>query len=61
MTPGDPNVYTGTLDAMSSAIALGTYAPGEQRRYQFTATFASGANNNYQNDNTTARFQWDAV
>ena len=58
---GDPNVYSGTLDAMSSAVALGTFAAGEQRRYQFTATFNSSAGNAYQSDSTTARFQWDAA
>lgn len=60
-TAGDPNVYSGTLDAMSSAVTLGTYAAGEQHRYEFIATFKSGAGNAYQGDNTTARFQWDAV
>ena len=58
---GDPNVYSGTLDAMSSAVALGTFAAGEQHRYQFTVTFDSAAGNQYQGDNTSARFQWDAV
>jgi spore coat-associated protein N len=58
---GDPNVYSGTLDAMSSSVALGTYAAGEQHRYEFTVTFASGAGNQYQGDSTSARFQWDAA
>jgi len=58
---GDPAVYTGTLDAMNSAVALGTFAANEKHRYEFTATFASGAGNLYQSDSTTARFQWDAV
>ena len=57
---GDPVKYTGTLTAMSSAVALGTYAADEKHRYEFTATFNSGAGNDYQGDNTSATFQWDA-
>jgi hypothetical protein len=58
---GDPNVYTGTLAAMTGSSALGTYAPNEQHRYQFTVTFQSAAGNVYQGDSSTATFQWDAV
>jgi spore coat-associated protein N len=57
----DPVKYNGTLDAMSSAIALGTYASNEKHRYEFTANFNSTAGNAYQGDNTSATFQWDAV
>jgi hypothetical protein len=57
---GDPSVYSGTLAAMSSAAALGTYAADEQHRYQFTATFNSSAGNVYQGDSTGATFVWDA-
>jgi hypothetical protein len=58
---GDPDVYTGTLAAMSSAVALGSYAASEKHRYEFTATLDSSADDNYQGDNASARFQWDAV
>jgi spore coat-associated protein N len=58
---GDPVKYTGTLDAMSSAVALGSYAANEKHRYEFSATFDSSAGNAYQGDNTSATFQWDAV
>lgn len=58
---GDPNRYSGSLAAMSSPSALGTFAPNEQHRYQFTVTFDSAAGNQYQGDSSTATFQWDAV
>ena len=58
---GDPVKYSGTLDAMSGSSALGTYAANEKQRYEFTATFNSSAGNQYQGDNTSATFQWDAV
>jgi spore coat-associated protein N len=53
--------YTGTLAAMNSAVALGSYAASDKHRYQFDATLDSSADNNYQGDNASARFQWDAA
>jgi spore coat-associated protein N len=58
---GDVEKYNGTLTAMNSSIALGTFAAAEEHRYEFTATFNSSAGNVYQGDNTSARFVWDAV
>src|SRR3954447_4612910 len=58
---GDPVKYTGTLAAMSSSSALGTYAANEKHRYQFAATFNSSANNAYQGDSSSATFDWTAV
>ena len=58
---GDPNVYTGTLAAMTASNALGNYAPNDKHRYQFTVTFDSSSGNVYQGDSSTATFQWDAV
>jgi hypothetical protein len=58
---GDPVKYTGTLNAMSSSVALGSYAANEKHKYQFAATFNSSAGNVYQGDNSTATFNWDAV
>ena len=58
---GDPVRYSGTLTAMNSAISLGTYAANEQHRYEFRVTFQSSAGNQYEGDNTSARFQWDAT
>jgi hypothetical protein len=58
---GGTDVYTGTLAALSSSQALGTYAANEQHRYKFTATFNSSAGNVYQGANSTATFTWNAV
>ncbi len=57
---GDPEKYSGTLTAMSSAVALGTYAANEKHRYQFKVSFDSGATNAYQGDSSTVQFNWDA-
>ena len=57
----DPNVYSGTLAAMTGPNALGAYTPTTKHRYQFTVTFDSSATNVYQGDSSTATFQWDAV
>jgi hypothetical protein len=56
----DSNVYTGTLASMGSNIALGNFASGEQRRYQFKATFNASAGNTYQGKSSTVQFLWDA-
>ena len=58
---GDPTKYTGTLTAMGSNIALGSFAANDKHRYQFTATFDSSAGNVYQGDSSTATFTWDAA
>jgi hypothetical protein len=58
---GDPVKYSGTLAAMSSAVALGTFTSPEKHRYEFTVVFDSSATNVYQGDSSSARFQWDAV
>lgn len=59
-TAGDPDIYTGTLDAMNGTYALGNYASADQHRYKFTVTFDSSADNDYQGDDATATFKWDA-
>jgi hypothetical protein len=58
---GDPVKYSGTLGAMTSSVALGTYAASEKHRFEFKVTFQSGAGNEYQGDSSTATFQWDAT
>ena len=58
---GDVEVYNGTLSAMNSSINLGSFAADVAHRYEFTATFNSSAGNDYQGDDTSARFVWDAV
>ena len=56
----DGNVYTGTLANMGTNYALGTFASGEEHRYQFTATFDANAGNTYQGKSSTVQFLWDA-
>lgn len=56
----DPQKYSGTLAAMSSAVALGTFAPSEKHRYQFNVSFDSSAGNDYQGGSSTTQFTWNA-
>jgi spore coat-associated protein N len=58
---GDPVVYTGTLAAFTSSNALGTFTAGEQHRYEFSAQLNSSAGDEYESDNASARFVWNAV
>ena len=61
---GDANDTTlalGPLANQNDPIALGTYAPGEQHRYQLAASLATSAGNEYENDGTTARYVFDAT
>jgi hypothetical protein len=58
----DVNKYTGTLAAMgSSPRALGTYNGGVKHRYRFRVSLDSTADNNYQGDNTSVAFTWNAA
>jgi hypothetical protein len=59
-TGASSNVYTGTLDAMGTGIALGNFAGGAEHRYEFSVALDSSADNNYQGDNSVATFTWDA-
>ena len=59
--PGDAPVYTGTIAAMSSDAALGTFAGGEKHRYEFSVTVDSSADNNYQGRNSVVPFSWTAA
>jgi spore coat-associated protein N len=54
------NVYTGTLAAMGTGIALGNFAGGAEHRYQFDVTLDTSTDNTYQGDNSVATFTWDA-
>jgi hypothetical protein len=58
---GDPAEYTGTLAALTSDTALEVYSPDEKHRYEFSATLNSSAGNEYQGDNASARFEWNAT
>jgi uncharacterized oligopeptide transporter (OPT) family protein len=53
--------YTGTLAGMSAALPLGTFAGGEQRRYEFSVAFNIAGTNAMQGDNTVVPFTWDAA
>ena len=57
---GGTPVYTGTIAAMNSDVALGTLAGGEQHRYEFSVTVDSSADNNYQGRNSVVPFSWTA-
>jgi spore coat-associated protein N len=58
---GDPVKYSGTLAAMGSAVALGTFAGSEQHRYEFTVALDSSAGNAYQGDSSQVEFTWNAA
>jgi spore coat-associated protein N len=61
----DVNKYTGTLAQMGTTghliSGLGTYAGGDKHRYRFRVTLDSTADNNYQGDNSTVGFTWNAA
>jgi hypothetical protein len=52
--------YTGTIAAMSSDVALGTFAGNEKRRYEFSVTVNTSADNNYQGKTSLVPFSWTA-
>jgi spore coat-associated protein N len=54
------SVYSGTLAAMGTGIALGTFNAGVGHRYEFTPTLDSTATNNFQGKSATAQFLWNA-
>jgi spore coat-associated protein N len=56
---GDPQKYSGTIAAMGTT-ALGTFAANEKHRYEFAVTFDSSADDAYQGDNSSVKFDWDA-
>jgi hypothetical protein len=57
---GDPVKYTGTIAAMSSDVALGTFAGGEKHRYEFSVTVNTSADNDYQGRTSVVPFSWTA-
>ncbi|MDX6649843.1 MAG: spore coat-associated protein [Solirubrobacteraceae bacterium] len=56
-----PQVYAGTIAAMTDTNTLGTYTPSDKHRYEFVATFDPSVGDVYQGASTTATFQWNAV
>ena len=57
----DTTTYTGTLAAMTSESALGTFAASEKHRYRFRVSLDQSADNNYQGDSSTVAFTWNAA
>jgi hypothetical protein len=57
----DVSKYTGTLAAMGTNIALGSYAANVQHRYRFSVQLNSSAGNAYQGDNSTVQFDFNAA
>jgi hypothetical protein len=57
----DTTKYTGTLAAMGTNIALGSYAANVQHRYRFSAALNSSAGNAYQGDSSTVQFDFNAA
>jgi hypothetical protein len=58
---GGTDVYSGTLNAMTSSVALGNYAAGDKHRYKFTVTLDNSADNTSQGGQSNATFTWNAV
>jgi hypothetical protein len=54
------NIYTGTLAAMSTNYALGTFGAGIKHRYQFSVSLNGSAGNVYQGGGSTVQFLWNA-
>jgi spore coat-associated protein N len=62
---GDVVKYTGgTIAQMGTAghlvSGLGSFAAGEQHRYEFSVALDTNADNNYQGDGSTVQFLWNA-
>ncbi len=53
-------IYQGDLGDMPTE-SLGSYAAGDEHRYQFAAHLDGSADNTYQGDGVSARFVWNAV
>jgi spore coat-associated protein N len=60
--PAFVTLYTGTIFAQPSTIALGQFAPNATHRYVYTMTFpdggTAGADNAYQGASTTVGYTW---
>jgi hypothetical protein len=57
----DTTKYTGTLAAMGTSNALGSYAANAQHRYRFSVALNSSAGNAYQGDSSTVQFDFNAA
>jgi spore coat-associated protein N len=60
--PADVTLYSGTIFAEPSTIALGQFTPNQQHSYVFTMTFpdggANGADNAYQGASTSVNYNF---
>jgi hypothetical protein len=57
---GDPDVYVGTIAGMGTE-ALGDFAGGEKHRYEFSVQLNAAADDQYQSDDASVQFDWDAA
>ena len=57
----DATKYTGTLAAMPASTALGRFAASEKHTYRFSVALDASADNAYQGDSSTVRFDWTAT
>ncbi len=60
----DTTVYgapVATIAGMTAPVALGTFAGGEKHRYEFSVQLDASATDAYQGDESTVRFDWNAV
>jgi hypothetical protein len=57
----DATKYNGTLAAMSSPVALGSYNGNVKHRYEFTVVLDGTAGNAYQGDSSTTEFDFNAA
>ena len=52
---------TATVNALSTPVALGTFAAGAKRRYELSVGLDASAGDAYQGDTSTVQFNWSAV
>jgi hypothetical protein len=58
---GTTQLYSGTLAAMPSSVALGSYAGSAKHRYQFSVQLDSTADNNYQGGTSSTNITFNAA
>ena len=56
----DVQKYSGTIAGMGSSVSLGTFAANEKHRYQFSVALDGSAGNEYQGDDSSVQFDWNA-
>lgn len=57
---GGASLYSGKLDSMPTT-ALGTFAAGEARRFEFTVTLPASTGNAFQGLGSSVQFDWSAT